>query len=298
MRDGSATGRELLRSFLVATRQSARTRAKDSDRDQTCKVLDEALAEGQLSMAEHGERVKAATAAATLGELWDLVSDLQTVKPSAPIITKVINRHAPSPGAGATWGIRAAVAAVLVVLGIVIGWGVYGTSSSPLGAAADPGAAADGIAPVVLTPPRQLHSLGGLSGLMEQMKLKFGDTTGYRLVVYPDYASLDRPDPAEERRKLNYSYRGGWDDPSTSTRTSRDIDADLGAFDLKAVIGVLRGAPETVGLKPAEVDTTYLIIEPTETGELQISVYVSSDFGSGSIVMHADGSTKRISYPG
>ena len=43
---------------------------------------------------------------------------------------------------------------------------------------------------MVLTPPRQLHSLGGLTGLMEQMRQKFGDTMGYRLVVYPDYASL------------------------------------------------------------------------------------------------------------
>ncbi|MBX9919785.1 MAG: DUF1707 domain-containing protein, partial [Mycolicibacterium frederiksbergense] len=67
----------------MATRQTAGTRAKDSDRDDTCKVLDSALSEGQLSMEEHRQRVAAATRAATLGDLQSLVSDLQTT--SSPI---------------------------------------------------------------------------------------------------------------------------------------------------------------------------------------------------------------------
>jgi Domain of unknown function (DUF1707) len=45
------------------------TRAKDSDRNNTCQVLDTALSEGQLSMEEHRQRVSAATNATTLGEL-------------------------------------------------------------------------------------------------------------------------------------------------------------------------------------------------------------------------------------
>ena len=38
------------------------------------------------------------------------------------------------------WGMRAAVAAVLVLLGIGIGWGLYGNTSSPLSFTTDPGA--------------------------------------------------------------------------------------------------------------------------------------------------------------
>ena len=49
---------------------------------------------------------------------------------------------------------RAAVAGVLVVLGIAIGWGLYGNTSSPLSFTTDPGAKSDGITPVVLTPPK------------------------------------------------------------------------------------------------------------------------------------------------
>jgi Domain of unknown function (DUF1707)/Protein of unknown function (DUF3060) len=59
------------------------TRAMDSDRNDTCRVLDTALSQGQLSMDEHGQRVSAAANAKTLGELQSLVSDLQTRQAAA-----------------------------------------------------------------------------------------------------------------------------------------------------------------------------------------------------------------------
>lgn len=251
-------------------------------------------------MTEHGERVKAATTAATLGELQSLVSDLQTNRAPVQLQRLTKPRALSLPGGG--WGLRIAVAAVLVALGIAIGWGLYGNTPSPLNFTSDPGAKSDGITPVVLTPPKQLHSLGGLTGLLEQMKQRFGDTNGYRLVVYPDYASLTRPDPTEERRELNYTYRGGWDDPTSSSKTSNAVEVDLSKFDSKAVVGVLRGAPETLGMKPADVENTYLTIDPatdpTTSGALSIDVYVSSDFGSGYIALAGDGTVKQIHYPG
>jgi hypothetical protein len=60
----------------VATSQTAGTRAKDADRNDTCQILDTALSEGQLSSA----------------------------------------------GTGGSWGIRIAIMAVLIVLGIGIGY--------------------------------------------------------------------------------------------------------------------------------------------------------------------------------
>ena len=286
----------------MATRQTPATRAKDSDRNDTCQILDSALSEGQLSMEEHRQRVSAATNAATLGELQALVADLQTS--NAPV--QLPNLKKPSQLSGGGGGMRAAVAAVLVALGVAIGWGLYGTTRSPLSftagpGASDPGAKADGIEPKVLTPPRQLHSLGGLTGLLEQMRQRFGDTMGYRLVVYPDYASLERPDPNEERRQLSYTYRGGWGDPSSSAKSDDDVLVDIGKFDPTAVIGVLRGAPETLGIKPEDVSSTYLIVDPTREpvtpGELSLSIYVSSDYGSGYIELAADGTVKQINYP-
>jgi hypothetical protein len=281
----------------VAARHTPSTRAKDSDRTDTCQVLDSALADGQLSMEEHRQRVSSATNAATLGELQSLVSDLQTA--NAPVQLPNLKKAARLPSGG--WDMRVAVATVLVLLGIGIGWGLYGNTSSPLDLTADPGAKPDGIAPVVLTPPTQLHSLGGLTGLLEQLKKKFGDTMGYRLVVYPDYASLTRPDPSEDRRELSYTYRGGWDDPSATAKSSDATLVDLAKFDANAIVGVLRGAPETLGIKPADVTSTYLIFDPSKDpitpGALTLSAYVASDYGSGYIELDGAGNVKRINYP-
>lgn len=285
----------------MATQQSARTRAKDSDRTTTCQVLDSALADGQLSMEEHRSRVASATNAATLGDLQALVDDLQNE--NAPVqMPNLKKTRMPGGGAvGGGWGIRVAVAAVLVIFGIAVGWGLYGNTPSPLNFTSDPGAKSDGIPATVLTPPRQLHSLGGLTGLIEQMKQRFGDTMGYKLLVYPDYGSLDRPDINDNRRTVSYSYRGGWGDGSTPAATgSDDRLVDLGALDAKAIVGILRGAPDTLGIKRADVKNTYMIIEPSKdptAGDLTVTIYVSSDFGSGYIVTAGDGTRKQINYP-
>jgi Domain of unknown function (DUF1707) len=284
----------------VATRHTSGTRAKDSDRNDACQILDSALADGQLSMEEHRTRVALATGAETLGDLQSLISDLQTS--SAPVQLPDLKRRPRLPRAGGGWGMRAAVAGVLVVLGIAIGWGLYGNTPSPLNFTSDPGAKSDGVTPVVLTPPRQLHSLGGLTGLIEQMKQRFGDTKGYRLIVYPDYAVLDRADPADDRRELSYTYRGGWGDANNSGAKGEDARlVDLAEFDVKTVVGVLRGAPETLCMKPADVKSAYLSIDPsrdpTTPDAVSVDVYLSSDFGSGYIQLGPDGSVKQISYP-
>lgn len=164
-------------------------------------------------MEEHRQRVSTATNAATLGELQSLVADLQTENAPVKLPNLKSRRQLPTGGG---WGIRIATAAVLMLLGMGIGWGLYGNTSSPLSFETDPGAKSDNIPAKVLTPPRQLQSLGGLNGLFEQMRQKFGDTSGFELNIRPDRATLYRPDPEDPRRKLMYDYRGGW-----VTRTRR-----------------------------------------------------------------------------
>ncbi|OBB10180.1 hypothetical protein A5731_02135 [Mycolicibacterium conceptionense] len=296
-----ATASHLLRSSSVATRQPSNTRAKDSDRNDTCKVLDNALGEGQLSMEEHRQRVSAATNATTLGDLARLVEDLQTsgAPVQLPTLTKPRLPRIRKP-AGSGWGLRLASAAVLVVLGIGIGWGLYGNTPSPLSFNPDPGAVPDGIEPVVLTPPTQLQSLNGVKGLFEQMRHKFGATTGFELHIDPDSALLYRPDPQDSRKKLYYRYTGGWGDPSTDPRNVEKDDrlVDLAAFDYEKVLGIMRGAPDTLNTKRADVKSTWLRITPSEdpaTPEaINIAVIVSSDFGGGSIDLYPDGTVKGM----
>lgn len=281
----------------MATWESTDSRPKRSDRKKARQVLDRALSDGRLSAEEHQRRVSAATNATTLGELGSLVSDLQ---PSgAPVQISPLGPKSRSAGGG--WGMRIAVGVVLVLLGMGLGWGLYGNTSSPLSFTSDPGAKPDGIAPVVLTPPRQLQSLGGLTGLIDQTRKRFGDTMAYRLTVYPDYAVIDRADPSDDRRQLSYTYRGGWGDPTDSAKDSDATLADIAAFDPKAAIGILRGAPQSLNIKQSDVKTTYLILEPsrdpTAAGTVSGSVYVSTDFGSGYIQFDSAGNVKQINYP-
>ena len=148
-----------------------------------------------------------------------------------------------------------------------------------------------------------LFTIGGLTGLFTQMKKKFGDTTGYELTIYPDYAILERPDPGEPRRVLRYDYRGGWDDPDTTSVSSDERVVDLGKFNFEKITGILHGAPETLGIKRNEINTVYLIFKaskdttaPPDT--VAISIYVSGKFNnSGYIELDPEGNTKRINYP-
>jgi len=271
----------------VAT-QTAGTRAKDSDRNDTCQVLDTALGEGQLSMDEHRQRVAAATNAGTLGELQALVSDLQTA--NAPVQLPKLKSQSPIASAGGGWGMRIAVGAVLVLFGIGVGWGIFG-QGSPLSStlrsssASDPGAKPDGIAANTQAPPRLLHSANGLNGLLDQTRKKFGDTMGYSLVIYPDYAVMERPDPADDRRTVSYNYRGGWKSSSVSGKDSDAKLVDLGKFDVNAIVGRLRGAPQILGIEQKDVKNVYLNIEPSKDpatpDAVDISIYVSTTYNSG-----------------
>jgi hypothetical protein len=282
----------------VATRQSAGTRAKDSDRNDTCQILDSALSEGQLSMAEHGERVKAATTAMTLGDLQSLVGDLQTK--NAPVQLPNLSKPARAGGGSAGWGMRLATAAVLVLLGMGIGWGLYGNTSSPLSFQTDPGAKSDGIPAQVLTAPRELLSLGGFNGLFEQMRKKFGDTRGYELEIREDWATLVRADPNDNRRKITYDYRGGWGDPDRDPEALSDDDriVDLAKFDFGAIIGILRGAPQQLNVPLEDVKYTWLEItpseDPTTPDAVNITIHISGDFGGGYMILGPDGTPKEV----
>jgi hypothetical protein len=249
-------------------------------------------------MEEHRERVSTATNAVTLGDLQALVADLQT---DSALVQLPVVKPPPKAPKFSGWGLMAAAFVVSVLLGVGIGWGLYGNTGSPVDFTTDPGARPDGVAAVVLAPPTQLHSLGGLTGLLEQTRKRFGNVIGFRMVIYPTYASIDRPDPTDDRRMLAYDYRGGWGDPTSSAKSGADgpVAVDLSKFDPAATVGILRGAPETLHLKPSDVTNTYLIIEPAPdpTAPGALSVYVSSDYGGGSIVFAGDGTVKRLNLP-
>lgn len=255
------------------------TRAKDSDRDITCKALDAAFSEGQISTEEHRQRITVATGAQTLGELNGLVSDLQIAALPLHVLT-------PRPQQR-RW--PAIVVAVVVAAGIGAGVGVYATRPAP----PDPGAVNDGVAPVVIAPTK-LFSVPGLSGLLDQMRAKFGDTNGIELTVRATNASLVRIEPADPELPITYPYQGGFRDGGAMPGTWRNVRiGDLSRFDPAKVIGVMRGAPQTLNVPNAGDGGTVMVIKPTEDG-VDITITISEKDRTGRMVLAGNGEPKEV----
>jgi hypothetical protein len=149
--------------------------------------------------------------------------------------------------------------------------------------------------------PTQLHTLGGLTGLLDQMRTRFGDTMGIELAITADDAMLYRADPTDPHSKLLYRFNGGWGDPTRRPRDDQDDVADLGAFDAKAVAQVLRSAPETLGIAPDDVGDVVIDVDhmaDPPPGALELLVKVSKKSGGdGYLYLDSAGNTKRVEYP-
>jgi uncharacterized protein DUF1707 len=302
----------------VATRRPGGTRARDSDRTETCQVLDSALADGQLSMEEHRTRVSAATNAATLGELESLIADLQTPGAVQPFVTS-------RPKSGRAPLILAGITGAAVVLSGAVAMVLMSndspssntaTTSSPSAAApethelaaapstqaVESTAAAAEPTPVVLGPLPNLHTAQGLTLVLDEIRKRFGDTMGYELAIMANEAKLSRADPTDGQSKLLYTFERGWGDPSTSSRSDTDDLTDLAAFDVPAAAAALHAAPETLRIAPGDVTETFIdidhVAEPPDPGALELLVRVSTTTGTdGWIYLDGAGNIKRVEYP-
>jgi serine/threonine-protein kinase len=128
------------------------------------------------------------------------------------------------------------------------------------------------------------------------MRDHFRDAMGFQLVVYPDYAALERVDPTNSHVKQNYMYRDGdWNNwaPDMST-TPLDNLVDLSAFNASAVAATVAGAPQTLGAKNGT--QTYLIVQGASGGGLELSIHCTAP-GTGFMEVNADGSVKQVHPP-
>lgn len=144
--------------------------------------------------------------------------------------------------------------------------------------------------------PTELQSAQGLAALLQTVRDKFGDTEGYQLVVYPDYAVIDRADPTNAKVEQSYTYRGdGWQTWGSATSISSfDFLADLGSFDAPAVAATIAEAPQTLGA-PDDAGI-YLIVEGAEGGGLELAVYSLAP-GTGFMQVDPNGSIAKVFPP-
>jgi serine/threonine protein kinase len=145
------------------------------------------------------------------------------------------------------------------------------------------------------TGPAQLQTSDGLTGLLTTIRDKFGDTMGYQLVVYPDYAVLERASPNNSHVKQSYLYRGSWKNwaPDMST-SSFDVLADLSQFNAAAVSAQLKNPPPDLNI--TDNSQNYLIVEGAEGGGLELAMHSAAP-GTGFMEINPDGSIKTLHPP-
>ncbi|WP_185981757.1 DUF1707 domain-containing protein [Skermania sp. ID1734] len=252
----------------------ARLRARDVDRVAAVSKLDAAYADGQLSPAEHGDRVVAANAAKTLGELDGLLADLQ-LEPEfrdPPIRPAVVATRSWLPGA-------VALALLLALTGVGC-WFV--ASGSEAGGAQVP-SSQPAVTPIV-APVVDFNTVAGLQSFRDQYRARFGDTQADSAVFYPAfgarYAAVVRMDDRPDRA-IDYSYRGGFSPGSVSDRDPATVSFDLDAMNLPALVKLMTTISGLVEVPDAAI--SHIMVDTT-SGAPTIRIYAANSVGRGGFV--------------
>ncbi|AQA23010.1 hypothetical protein BTZ20_0124 [Rhodococcus sp. MTM3W5.2] len=275
------------------------TRARDIDRSNTCTLLDAGYGEGQLDFDEHKSRTAAAMSARTLGELESLVTDLQLPTALTDTLTAA-DRPAPPRRGVLLAGVAAAVVAAAVTLVLI-------NQDGP-----DPAAAAPPIAPVApnhpappapdkyadvaprVVAPIDTLTAAGIEDFIRIYRDKFGDTLVYDVYFRSDYTNLTRMVPGQPGSEQDYTFRGGFDPDSVSSRSGDEPPFDLASVDLGALAGHLLGAAESVQVPGGTI--SYIGMQ-VHGGDPTVSINVNNEEtgASGSLELSPKGEVTRVS---
>ncbi|MFE3226667.1 DUF1707 domain-containing protein [Nocardia sp. NPDC059228] len=237
-----------------------RTRARDSDRQATCTLLDAARADGQLSAADHRTLTELAGEARTLGELAQLTDDLQRPADARP-------DPIPPKSRRENW-----FAAGVAALSIAVAVGTFVAVDRPASPPAGPPAVDIGMIKPMVLPRPKLTAAEGIDYFRAAYRAKFGDTIVDEVDLFPDYAVVTRGTQAN--RKVRYTYRGGFDQgDQPQTRSPQTPTADLAALNVPAIAALAAQAPALTKVDQGTV--SYLDIEGSGSGPI-VRIYVGN----------------------
>ncbi|MGY1945844.1 DUF1707 SHOCT-like domain-containing protein [Nocardia asiatica] len=292
--DRSSAVRKTLRRAGSGGSYPAHTRARDADRATTRELLDRARADGQLSEEEHDALTELAAEARTLGDLADLVADLQRPRDAAP---------APRPPRSRRqWYLGAVTAAA--VLAACAGFLAVTRAEEPRPEArALPVADLGTVQPLVVPTPNPLTT-EGITTFLRNYQRKFGDLQVDELTVHDSFVTFVRAVPGQPNRMVAYDYRGGFTQSrQISTRKTDTPSVDLGALNVEAIGRALADAATITRVPGGAVSHFAVSVNDvglyarygTPAGQPIVEVYVNNPVReNGHFLMTPAGEVRRV----
>lgn len=220
-------------------------RARDGDRIDVMARLDEAFADGQLSVDEHIGRVDAARQSVTLGELEALTSDLQ--------ISPVPRRYRPAARAARVFvGLAALAVMVVVAVGTVV-WFVPDRPGAAVGSETARSPEVDRLV------GGEVFTSAGMDEVVVAIRKKFGTTVIEGVHFLRDYAEVWVPETSSPTGSARYAYSLGGDFHSRQVYSGQSVSSDPAArvdvakLDTSRVAELIASAPEKLGLTTAKL---------------------------------------------
>lgn len=248
-------------------------RVRDRDRVDACALLDTARDDGQLTGPQHAERTRTAMQARTFAGLDAVVDDLQI--PANLVDTPVVTpaRRRPSR----RWLVGGAAIVGAALIGMLCGW-----------------VSSDG-GPITDSTPPDMTTTEGIEAFLAAYRDHFGDLLADEVTLHAEHASIVRPAAGDPSKSERYSYRGEFEDRSTTNREPDLELIDLGTIDIAELSALLAGAPQTVGAPQAHI--SFLDIEHTTLGynkDASVSIYMEGA-RTGYLTVGLDGEPLHVS---
>ncbi|MCZ4275606.1 DUF1707 SHOCT-like domain-containing protein [Rhodococcoides yunnanense] len=257
----------------MPTRLPPSTRARDTDRTDTCATLDEAHADGQLSEEEHAARLDLAMEAETLADLHSLIEDLQNESELARMADPIELAHPVRTARSSRIGFFSV--AVPVIVGLTFGVRACATPDEPVQPYGDMGYQNPAI----------------VADIAAAMQAKTGTTVVDSLGLFPEYAIVRMPGPGTPQKQVTYDFRDGvledFDDDWSSPRTANQAQVDLTSLDLQKISGIVAGAAESLNL--SHVDTINIQIRGETDGPEVLISAANTDQERGSMSVDPSG---------
>ncbi|MDH6676712.1 hypothetical protein M2284_000910 [Rhodococcus sp. LBL1] len=276
---------------------SAKARARDIDRAQTCGLLDAGYAEGQLDPTEYESRTATAMKAKTLGELDALVSDLQIPEH----LVEAARDSAPAPRGRVPGRVVAAgVVAAVAVVGTVV-FTTRGHDAAPetvvAGQAPAPAPIPAGEPQPIVIEPIDPVSADGVRDFVRQLGVKFsGDLRVDQVTFYPTYVFFTRMLQDQPHREQDWSYRSGFSPVRSPEARPRDtVTVDLAALDVDRLAELIATGANRVGVPTGWVEHIFVRAD-SSTGEGLVSVlFEDKDERRGMVDTRLDGTVVDVS---